>query len=203
LRIKLAFTFLFLLLSLTSTLLVNAKTKVYRYTDEDGSVSYTDRPTHSGYVKVIETRKGWVEAKPSGNFKNNKTRYLPIISEIARKNEIPVSLVSAIVHAESHYNPTVVSRTGAVGLMQLMPDTARRYNVANRENPHQNVTGGVAYFKDLMKLFNNDLDLSLAAYNAGENAVIRYGNKIPPYKETQRYVQKVRALYVQYQDGSL
>ena len=103
----------------------------------------------------------------------------------------------AVVRAESAYNPNAVSRAGAVGLMQLMPATAAHYGVTNRRDPTQNLMGGTRYLAYLLKLFDNDLTLALAAYNAGEGAVQRYGNKIPPYRETQNYVRKVLAFYRQ------
>jgi soluble lytic murein transglycosylase-like protein len=103
-----------------------------------------------------------------------------------------------VITAESAYDPEAISRTGAIGLMQLMPGTARRYGVANRRNPEDNISGGARYLVDLLKMFNNNLQLALAAYNAGENAVKEYGNKIPPYKETQNYVRKVLEYYNQY-----
>ncbi|MBA3493945.1 MAG: lytic transglycosylase domain-containing protein, partial [Gammaproteobacteria bacterium] len=88
---------------------------------------------------------------------------------------------------------------GAVGLMQLMPGTALRYGVSNRKDPIANLSGGSRYLRDLMGMFRNNLVLALAAYNAGENAVIRYGRKIPPYPETQTYVRRVLQYYKQYQ----
>ena len=90
----------------------------------------------------------------------------------------------AVIPAESGYNPNAVSRKGATGLMQLMPDTARRYGVQNILDPVQNIHGGVRYLKDLLAMFNGDIELALAGYNAGENAVIRAGRRIPPYPET-------------------
>jgi soluble lytic murein transglycosylase-like protein len=91
----------------------------------------------------------------------------------------------------------VRSYAGAVGLMQLMPATAKRYGVKNRRNPAQNISGGTRYLKDLLKMFNSNLKLAVAAYNAGENAVIKYRNSIPPYRETRNYVKKVLRFYQQ------
>ena len=99
------------------------------------------------------------------------------------------------MRAESAYRADAVSSKGAVGLMQLMPATAERYGVRNRRDPAQNLSGGSQYLRDLLVMFDNDLQLALAAYNAGENAVIRYGHKIPPYAETQGYVRKVIGFY--------
>ncbi len=117
----------------------------------------------------------------------------------ARTYGVEPSLVHAVISAESAYNPNAVSRTGAMGLMQLMPDTARRYGVQNMMDPTENIHGGVKYLKDLMTLFQGDLKLVAAAYNAGENAVIRSGHKIPPYAETRHYVPKVLGFYHTFQ----
>jgi soluble lytic murein transglycosylase-like protein len=99
--------------------------------------------------------------------------------------------------AESSYNPNAESKAGAQGLMQLMPGTAKRYGVDDSFNPEQNLSGGSRYLRDLLKMFNNRLPLALAAYNAGENAVKRNGNEIPPYEETRNYVKKVLHLYME------
>jgi soluble lytic murein transglycosylase-like protein len=102
-----------------------------------------------------------------------------------------------MIRAESGFNPLAVSRKGAKGLMQLMPETASRMNVSNVFNPKENIEGGVRYFKYLLSLFNNDLRLSLAAYNAGENLVAEL-RTIPPYRETVDYVRKVLNFYQSY-----
>src|SRR5690606_6814993 len=108
---------------------------------------------------------------------------------------IEMALLDAIIQQESGYDPTAISSAGAVGLMQLMPATARRFGVRDRRDPLQNLRAGAAYIAWLMHSFNNDLDLVLAAYNAGEGAVRRHGNRIPPYPETQDYVARVRQGY--------
>ena len=105
----------------------------------------------------------------------------------------------AIMHAASAFNPNALSRAGAQGLMQLMPATAARFGVVNAFDPEQNIRGGVKYLAWLLKRFNGDLTLAAAGYNAGEGAVRRYGNKIPPYKETQNYVKTVMTLYASLQ----
>ena len=104
----------------------------------------------------------------------------------------------AVITIESAYDPNAISRAGAVGLMQLMPATAKRYGVINRHNPVANLSGGTRYLKDLLIRFDSNLELALAGYNAGENAVEKYGNKVPPYDETQQYVRKVMELYSQH-----
>ena len=116
----------------------------------------------------------------------------------AQAHRIPASLLHAIISAESGYNPEAVSRAGAVGLMQLMPATASRYGVKDRKDPIDSIRGGARYFRYLLDLFDNDIRLALAAYNAGENAVIKYGRRIPPYRETQNYVKRVLKFYEEY-----
>ncbi len=120
-----------------------------------------------------------------------------MINEFCQKYEVDFALIKAIIRAESGFNPIAVSRKGARGLMQLMPETASRVNVSNPFNPRENIEGGVRHFKYLLSLFNNDLRLSLAAYNAGENLVAQLGD-IPPYRETIDYVQKVLGYYRSY-----
>ena len=112
---------------------------------------------------------------------------------------VDAALVHAVISAESGYNPGAVSRAGARGLMQLMPDTARRFGVQNIMDPSENIQGGVRYLRVLMQLFNGNMELAVAAYNAGENAVIRHGHRIPPYAETVHYVPKVLGFYRQFQ----
>ena len=119
------------------------------------------------------------------------------IREVAVRYEIPPILVAAIVEAESEFNPRAVSRRGARGLMQLMPETAERMLVTDIFDPRQNIFGGVRYLRVLANLFNGDIELTLAGYNAGENAVIRHGG-IPPYPETVDYVKRVLAYYRDY-----
>lgn len=153
----------------------------YRFRDR----SYGDYPTLYGSFG------GSVSPSP------NKGRFSSMIADAAYKNNVDARLVHAVIQTESAYNPSAVSRAGAVGLMQLMPDTARRYGVLNRNDPVQNVNGGTRYLKDLLDMFNYNLRLAVAAYNAGEGAVMKYNNSIPPYPETQNYVRQVLARYNQ------
>lgn len=124
----------------------------------------------------------------------------PFASEILRAADtykIDAELIHAVIAVESGYDPKAVSPKGARGLMQLMPDTARRYGLKDLRRPDCNIRVGTAYLKDLLVQFGDDVKLALAAYNAGENAVVRYGNRIPPYRETLQYVPKVVSLYSQ------
>jgi len=116
----------------------------------------------------------------------------------ARAFQLDPALIHAVISAESGYNPLARSPKGAKGLMQLMPATARRYGVDNPLDPKQNIEGGSAYLRYLLTLFGNDLQLALAAYNAGEGAVMEYGHRIPPYRETTQYVPKVLSYYKRY-----
>jgi soluble lytic murein transglycosylase-like protein len=175
---------------------------IYKYVDKHGRVTLTDTPKGSNYKQLVKTWKGWEEAKSQialKDFHKNKELHTGTIDDYAKRYGLPAPLLHAVITAESAYDANAISRAGAVGLMQLMPETAKRYGVVNRRNPHDNINGGTRYLRDLLVMFNNDLSLALAAYNAGEGAVKRNGNKIPPYPETQNYVKKVIAFYKQYQ----
>ena len=119
----------------------------------------------------------------------------------ADKYGLPRQLVRSVMSAESGFQTGAVSPKGAIGLMQLMPETARRYSVSNIWDPVQNIHGGVRYLADLLRMFNNDHRLAVAAYNAGEKAVMKYGNRIPPYAETTAYVPRVMSYYRRYRTG--
>ena len=189
-----------LFISILSLLSMQSHADIYKYVDKHGRVILTDKPTHSGYKQLVKTWKGWEEAKLPKNFSvsKNQKKFDPTIRSVARMYKLPHTLLHAVITAESSYNPDAISKAGAVGLMQLMPETAKQYGVSNRRNPKQSIQGGSRYLRYLAKLFNNDLTLMLAAYNAGEGAVKKYGNKIPPYKETRNYVKKVIKYYKKY-----
>jgi soluble lytic murein transglycosylase-like protein len=175
---------------------------IYRYIDPQGRLIFTDAPKHKGYIQLVKTDKGWIpinEYKP--NPENTKI-FSPYIRTAADQNRLPYHLLHAVITVESAYNPHAVSRVGAQGLMQLMPATAERFGVEDPFNPRENINGGSRYLSHLIKLFNGDFYLALAAYNAGENAVKKYGNRIPPYKETQNYVRKVMQYYQKYRTAS-
>jgi len=125
----------------------------------------------------------------------NRKLYTPQIEQIARRYDLDPRLLHAVISAESAYDPAAMSDKGAMGLMQLMPDTARRFGVEDPFDPTANMHGGARYLRWLMNYFRNDLELVLAAYNAGEGAVERYGNAIPPYAETRTYVARVLDYY--------
>jgi soluble lytic murein transglycosylase-like protein len=128
----------------------------------------------------------------------DKILYDSMVDKIARTYGVESALLHAVITVESRYSPKAVSRTGAVGLMQLMPETAKRYGVTDPLDPLQNLRGGARYLRYLLKKYNNDRNLALAAYNAGEASVAKYGNRIPPYPETTNYVPRVMEYYRKY-----
>ena len=138
--------------------------------------------------------------RPARVNEGNRQRFTPDINRIAAQYRLEPALLHAVISAESSYNPWAVSPKGAMGMMQLMPGTADRFGVGNPYDPIANMHGGARYLRWLLDQFN-DTRLAVAAYNAGEGAVQRYGNQIPPYRETQDYVVKVLNYYQQYQAG--
>jgi soluble lytic murein transglycosylase-like protein len=128
---------------------------------------------------------------------DNRKRYAADVARIAAHYKLDPALMHAVISAESAYNPRAVSEKGAMGLMQLMPDTAKRFGIQNPYDPIANMHGGARYLRWLINRFNNTT-LALAAYNAGEGAVENYGNSIPPYGETQTYVARVLKFYNYY-----
>ena len=174
-----------------------AQAEIYKYRGPDGSLHFTDRPMGGRYKLMWRSGKS---AKRKGNYslakmRENRSRLTPLIEKVAKEQRLHPGLLHAMVRIESAYNPQAVSKKGAQGLMQLMPATANRYGVADSYDPKQNLEGGARYMKDLLALFEYDIRLALAAYNAGENAVKRYGNSIPPFPETINYVDKVLGEY--------
>jgi soluble lytic murein transglycosylase-like protein len=169
--------------------------EVYRYITPDGRLLLTDTPKHSGYTQLVKTHQGWVPKKNEYYKASNKRKLSQHIRKAADTHQLPYALIHAVIRVESAFNPQAVSKAGAQGLMQLMPATAARFGVQDPFNPIENIRGGSTYLRHLLTLFNNNYALALAAYNSGENTVIRYGNKIPPYRETQNYVRKVLKLY--------
>lgn len=180
----------------------SAYADIYKYEDRRGNIFLTDHPMHGANYQLIWHIKTKTKRKSNStsridtaSMQRNKSRYTSLINNVARSNRLRPELLHAVVRAESSYDPRARSRTGAMGLMQLMPATAKRYGVSDSWNPEANLNGGSRYLKDLLGMFQNDLKLALAAYNAGENAVKKYGNKVPPYPETQQYVTRVLAFY--------
>lgn len=130
----------------------------------------------------------------ANNQNPSKKQLDQLIKSIAYRYKVPAELVHSIIDVESNYNHKAVSPKGAMGLMQLMPETAKKYGVKDIYDPRQNIEGGIKYLKDLMKLYNRRTDYVLAAYNAGQEAIKKYGG-IPPYPETKNYIEKIKASY--------
>jgi len=181
--------------------------QIYSYI-KDGVRHYSSkRPQGVASASAVRTIKySFMEtcyacgAKPGVNFGSirlNKNAFSNEIAAAARDFGVDEAIVRAIIHAESAYNPNALSRVGAQGLMQLMPGTARRFGVSNAFDAAQNIRGGVKYLAWLLKRFNGNLTLAAAGYNAGEGAVDKYKG-VPPYSETQRYVQRVGLLADRY-----
>jgi len=196
-------------------------TTIYKYIDGDGVLhltnkppkkteevlyarsyviqSYTPPPSSLPSFKIIRPGESLPAPKSTPSLSprasERASEYASLIELTAARYGIPSALLHAVIRVESGYNPTATSPKGAVGLMQLMPGTAKRYGVTDRTDPADNLNGGAHYLSDLLKMFNQEVSLALAGYNAGENAVIRYGNTIPPYRETKNYVAQIMALY--------
>ena len=171
-----------------------ASADIYKYEDETGVIHLTNVPTDvtKKYTLIMREPRILFNRKIARDI----NKYDVLISRTAQKHGMDPALVKAVIKAESNFNHQAVSPKGARGLMQLMPATASSLQVDDSFHPEKNIDGGVRYLRYLIRLFNGDLRLALAAYNAGEKAVQRYGG-VPPYRETQQYVQRVLA----YLDG--
>ena len=173
---------------------------IYRYEAPDGTLHFTDAPTDNRFkvfMRDIKKDKKLRTAFKLPGFSRNPALFEPIISSCSREFGVDSSLVKAVIHAESGYNPNAVSPKGAQGLMQLMPKTAQGLKVADSLNPSDNIRGGVRYLKFLLDTFKGNESLALAAYNAGMGSVAKYGG-IPPYQETRNYVAKVLSYRTNY-----
>jgi len=176
---------------------------VYKYRDAQGVVHLTNVPQQSAGEPYALWRKNEA-TKPKGWQDGYRVmprlvrdRYAEPVNRFAGLYGVDPTLIRAVIHAESAFRPEVVSPKGAGGLMQLMPATAARFDVVDRFNPEDNIAGGVAYLALLLEMFQGNRELAVAAYNAGEGAVKRYGG-IPPYKETRTYVKRVMQLQAAY-----
>jgi soluble lytic murein transglycosylase-like protein len=182
---------------------VPAFADIYSFKDERGVVHFTNLTPTDKRFKLIRREANNPSPMPA-SF-GAPVYYMPdaaaiqrfsaLIESAAHTHGVDAALVHAVISAESGYNPAALSKAGARGLMQLMPATAQRYGVQNIMDPQENIHGGVKYLKDLLQMFSGNLELAVAAYNAGENAVIRHGHKVPPYAETVNYVPKVLGFY--------
>jgi soluble lytic murein transglycosylase len=163
------------------------KAEMYQFIGRDGSISLTNVPSDSRYQKIeIESSQFHTTL--------SEQELEPVIRRHSSQQQLHPALIRAVIKAESDFDPRAVSRAGAIGLMQLMPQTAVRMDVRDMYDPDDNVGGGAKYLRQLLNRFHGNLPLALAAYNAGENAVERY-QALPPFDETRQYVRKVLRYY--------
>ncbi len=177
-----------LVLSVTWLLTASpARSEVYQYIDAHGTISLTNVPNDPRYRRVISEL-------PRSRHIISDRELDPVIARHSRAHRLHPALIRAVIKTESDFDPLAVSHAGAVGLMQLMPQTAMRFDVRDSYNPDDNIGGGTKYLRQLLDRFNGNLPLALAAYNAGEHAVERYRG-LPPIPETRQYVLKVLGHY--------
>jgi soluble lytic murein transglycosylase-like protein len=164
---------------------------IYKYVDEEGVLHLTNIPSdpNAKYVLILKEKRVLFQH----NIDVNK--FDQVIISNANKYKIDSALIKAIIKAESNFNHQAVSPVGAQGLMQLMPATASQMQVEDAFHPEKNIEGGTRYLRYLLNVYSGNLTLALAAYNAGEKAVAKYNNRVPPYRETQNYVQRVLSFY--------
>lgn len=171
-----------------TTLLTNKKKAEYSHLKVVKATYYPDSNIHS------YSNWGSSEASVLPSYSRNKNAFDQLIRQAAQQHGISEGLIKAVMHTESGFNINARSPVGAQGLMQLMPATARRFNVSNAYDPQQNIFGGARYLSWLLKRFNGDTRLAIAAYNAGEGNVDKYGD-VPPFRETRDYVKRVTSRY--------
>ena len=167
---------------------------IYRYIDSQGVLHFTNTPTSSDYRLYIRERP----PKVLGLFSTDK--YDHLITEASARYGVSFSLLKAMIKVESEFDPRAVSRAGANGLMQIMPENIKAFDIKDPFNPRENIMGGARYFRKLLKHFDGKLPLALAAYNAGPSMVDRYKD-IPPIKETEDFVKKVMKYYYVFKKG--
>jgi soluble lytic murein transglycosylase-like protein len=166
-----------------------ASAQIYYWRDASGAFVLSDKPKDpSAKTYSVSKAAGIRTTKP---LSARASLYQDMIAEQSDLHGVDANLVHAVIQAESAYDPRAVSVKGAMGLMQLMPETAEKYGVLNAFNPAQNIRAGVAYLKSLLVKYNENVALALAAYNAGPGAVKKYGGTVPPYRETRKYVEKI------------
>ena len=181
------YTFLYIMIAVATPLYAD----VYVYADSEGVLHFTNVPTSSQSANY----KVYIKEIPKKPLESDTTDvYDHVISEASEKHGVSFSLLKALIKTESDFDPRAVSRAGAMGLMQLMPENIRRLKIKDPFDPKDNVMGGTRYLKQLINRFNGELHLALAAYNAGPGVVEKY-QRIPPYKETENFVKQVMEYY--------
>jgi soluble lytic murein transglycosylase-like protein len=188
----------FMVLSWTVLALApSALADIYMYKDRNGVVTFTNVPNHTAYRRVLRSANNPLPASGQAN-----ASYDHLILTASGRHSVDADLVRAVIKTESDFNTAARSNKGAMGLMQLMPDTARLHNVADAYDPGENVEGGVRHLRMLLDRYQGNLELSLAAYNAGSGAVEKYRG-IPPFAETKEYVRRVLRFYDSYRGEGL
>jgi soluble lytic murein transglycosylase-like protein len=177
---------------------------IYRYTEKDGTIVYTNVPPQGTKAKRLTAtfHRAPAASEPADSKATSLTDFDDHIEKAALRYKIPANLLRAVMHAESNFDSGAVSSRGAAGLMQLMPETAREMYVKDIFEPRDNIEGGARYLRVLANMYDGDMVKIVAAYNAGPEAVNRAGGDIPPFPETQAYVKKVLQLYFQYKELS-
>ena len=174
-----------------------AHTRIYTYVDADGVKHFTDTPDNNRYRLLVLSPQDLTESGEhyNANLIARAAQYDSIIEAAAARAAIEPNLLRAVIVVESGFNSRALSKRGAVGLMQVMPATASRFGVSDVYDPRENLHAGASYLAFLMDKFGHNMQLVLAAYNAGEDAVTRSGGRIPPFAETMAYVPKVLKIY--------
>jgi soluble lytic murein transglycosylase-like protein len=177
-----------------ATAAVTARADIYSFVDEAGVTHFSNVPNDTRYRVILSAPPEPAQGGGAHWLARSHT-FDRLIDRAAREAQVQPQLVRAIIVVESGFNPRAVSRRGALGLMQLLPQTARRYGASDAFDPAQNISAGAHYLRDLIVRYGNNLELVLAAYNAGTEAVEHYGNRIPPFAETRQYVPAVLRIY--------